>query len=127
MSATDLRGHRRGQVGAAVRDLLVQDSARYTWVAATVASPLAARYQLGVGHPVMPIGGFNGTDPSPTLGRFRADVAAGRIHWFIDGGRVYGYQPHGSLEAQRIAAWVRTTFPVRVVDGVRLYDLTAPR
>ncbi len=124
---TDPHLRPRGRVGGAVRDLLAQDSARYTWVAATVGSPLAARYQLGVGQAVMPIGGFNGTDPSPTLDQFRADVAAGRIHWFIGGGRVYGYQPRGSLPAQRIAGWVQATFPVRVVDGVRLYDLTASR
>ncbi|MCB2175373.1 MAG: glycosyltransferase family 39 protein [Actinomycetales bacterium] len=127
VSATDLRRHRPGRVAAAVRNLLVQDPVRYTWVAATVGSPLAARYQLGLGYPVMPIGGFNGTDPSPTLDQFRADVAAGRIHWFIGGGRVYGYQPGGSLEAQRISAWVQATFPVRVVDGVRLYELTGSR
>lgn len=125
--AADLRSHGPRPVGPAVRDLLAQDSARYTWAAAAVSSPLAARYQLAIGEAVMPVGGFNGTDPSPTLERFRADVAARRIHWFIDGGRVYGYQPGGGLEAQRIATWVRATFQVRVVDGVRLYDLTASR
>lgn len=31
----------------------------------------------------MPIGGFNGSDPSPTLEQFKAYVKAGRIHWFI--------------------------------------------
>lgn len=126
-AASDPRGHRRGRIAVPVRDLLVQDSARYTWVAAAVSSPLAARYQLGVDRPVMPVGGFNGTDPSPTLAQFRADVTAGRIHWFIGGGHPFGYQPSGSLEAQRIDAWVRATYPVRVVDGVRLYDLTASR
>lgn len=35
--------------------------------------------------PVMPIGGFNGSDPSPTLTQFKAYVAAGKIHYFIGG------------------------------------------
>lgn len=125
MSAAD-RGHRL-QVGAAVHDLLAQDSGRYTWVAAVVSSPVAARYQLDVRRAVMPIGGFNGTDPSPTLDQFRADVAAGRIHWYIGGGRAFGHQPAGTLESQRIDAWVRASCPSRVVGGVRLYDLTAAR
>ncbi|MDO8108417.1 glycosyltransferase family 39 protein [Isoptericola sp. b441] len=116
-----------GGVSPAVRDLLLRDSARYTWAGAAVSSPLAAWYQLGVRQAVMPVGGFNGTDPSPTLRQFRADVAAGRIHWFIGGGRIYGSQPSGTLEAQRIAAWVRATYPVQVVDGVRLYDLSPTR
>ena len=31
----------------------------------------------------MAIGGFNGSDPSPTLAQFKAWVAAGKIHYFI--------------------------------------------
>jgi hypothetical protein len=34
----------------------------------------------------MPIGGFNGSDPAPTLARFQQDVREGRIHYFIAGG-----------------------------------------
>ena len=34
----------------------------------------------------MAIGGFNGSDPSPTLAQFKAYVAAGRIHYFIASG-----------------------------------------
>lgn len=32
------------------------------------------------GDEVLPIGGFTGTGPSPTLDQLRADVAAGRFH-----------------------------------------------
>ena len=45
--------------------------ARYTWVAATVGSNNASGYQLATGDPVMAIGGFNGSDPSPTLAQFQ--------------------------------------------------------
>ncbi len=34
----------------------------------------------------MPIGGFNGSDPSPTLAQFQSYVANGEIHYFIAGG-----------------------------------------
>ena len=65
--------------------LLQADGSSYTWVAATVGSQNAASYQLATGLPVMAIGGFNGSDPSPTLAQFQADVAQGRVHYFIAG------------------------------------------
>ena len=37
-------------------------------------------------QPVMAVGGFNGTDPSPTLEEFKRYVADGQIHYFIGGG-----------------------------------------
>ena len=38
----------------------------------------------------MAIGGFNGTDPTPTLAQFEQYVRAGEIHYFIAGGAVPG-------------------------------------
>ena len=34
----------------------------------------------------MAIGGFNGTDPAPTLAQFEKYVAEGKIHYFIASG-----------------------------------------
>ncbi len=45
----------------------------------------AAGYQLASGDPVMAIGGFNGTDPSPTLAQFEKYVSEGKIHYYIAG------------------------------------------
>ena len=56
-----------------------------TWVAAAVASN-SPGVQLATGEPVMAIGGFNATDPTPTLAEFQADVAAGKIHYSLAGG-----------------------------------------
>ena len=44
----------------------------------------------------MAIGGFNGSDPSPTLEQFQAYVAAGRIHYFIGGGNFGGGRSNGN-------------------------------
>ncbi len=71
----------------AVTSLLLADADSYTWVAAAVGANSAAGYQLATEESVMPIGGFNGSDPSPTLAEFQDDVAAGEIHYFISGGR----------------------------------------
>ena len=105
--------------------LLSADSSSYTWVAATVGANSAAGYQLATGLPVMPIGGFNGSDPSPTLAQFQADVAAGKVHYFIGGGGFGGLQNGGSSSSSDIATWVAQTFPAQTVDGVTVYDLTA--
>jgi len=104
-------------------NLLSQDAASYTWVAAAVGSQNAASYQLATGDPVMAIGGFNGSDPSPTLEEFKADVAAGTIHYFL-GGTLGGPQNGGSSSATEIATWVSQTFTATTVGGTTVYDLT---
>jgi 4-amino-4-deoxy-L-arabinose transferase-like glycosyltransferase len=104
--------------------LLDEDASRYTWVAAAVGSNSASGYQLATGDPVMAIGGFNGSDPSPTLEQFQQYVAAGRIHWFI-GGAGFGGQMGGSRSSSQISQWVQENFTARTVDGITLYDLTA--
>lgn len=106
-----------------VAQLLLQDADSYTWAAAAVGSQNAASYQLETEEPVMAIGGFNGSDPSPTLEQFQAYVAAGEIHWFIGGGG-FGGQNGGSSASSEIAAWVEENFTATEVDGVTLYDLT---
>ncbi|HEY3530721.1 MAG TPA: glycosyltransferase family 39 protein [Nocardioides sp.] len=116
---------------SAITALLVQDASSYTWVAATVGSNSASGYQLATQRAVMAIGGFNGSDPSPTLAEFKAWVSAGRIHWFIaDGtgagaGRGGQVGPGGST-ATEITQWVESTFSAKTVDGVTLYDLSPP-
>ena len=72
----------------------------------------------------MAIGGFNGSDPSPTLAQFKQDVAEGKIHYFIASGG-FGGQSGGSNDSSEIASWVESTFTATTVDGVTLYDLTS--
>ena len=103
---------------------LLKDADSYTWVAATVGANNAAGYQLATERSVMPIGGFNGSDPSPTLAEFQADVAAGKIHYFISGGS-FGRSQGGSSTSSEITAWVEASFTAQTVDGTTLYDLTA--
>ncbi|PWW21119.1 hypothetical protein JD79_00247 [Geodermatophilus normandii] len=114
-----------GEVSDELAALLAEDGASYTWAAATVGSNDAAGYQLATGLPVMPVGGFNASDPSPTLEQFQQYVADGEIHWFIGGGLGTADDGDGSASAQ-IAAWVAEEFTARTVDGVTVYDLTRP-
>jgi hypothetical protein len=48
-----------------------------------VGTQSAAPLQLATRTPVLAIGGFNGTDPAPTLAQFERMVSAGEIHYFV--------------------------------------------
>lgn len=110
---------------ATLTAMLQKDAQNYTWVAAAIGSQNASGYQLATQDPVMPIGGFNGSDPSPTLDEFKQLVAAGKIHYFIGGS---GGGPGGqSGTSSAIATWVSQNYTAQTIDGTTLYDLTAPQ
>lgn len=124
---------------SAMVQLLEADAGSYRWVAASIGSNTASGYQLATGDPVMPIGGFNGSDPSPTLAQFQTWVREGAIHYFIGGGSGPGgggIGPGGggigpgrgqtSNVAAQISAWVEQNFTARTVGNVTVYDLTQP-
>ena len=110
---------------SAILAKLTSNASSYRWVAATVGANNAAGYQLASGLSVMPIGGFNGSDPSPTLAQFEAWVDSGRIHWFIasGSGQGGGMSP-GGTGASAITQWVEKNFTATTVDGVTMYDLS---
>ncbi|MCA0330929.1 MAG: glycosyltransferase family 39 protein [Actinobacteria bacterium] len=110
---------------AELQAYLTQDAGSYTWIAATTGAQNAAGYQLATGYPVMSLGGFNGSDPWPTLEVFQQYVAEGQVHYFVGGGG-FGGQMGGSSATSEIASWVEQSFASTTVDGVTVYDLTAP-
>ncbi|MGW1885595.1 ArnT family glycosyltransferase [Streptomyces sp. NPDC001970] len=112
-------------VSSAVAAKLERNAADYTWVAAAVGSQNAAGYQLATERPVMAIGGFNGSDPSPTLAQFKQYVAAGKIHYFVASGGEGGGQGGGPGGNSEIPTWVEENFTQVTVGGTTLYDLTA--
>ena len=107
---------------------LSADASQYTWVAAAVGSQSAAGLQLASGLPVMAIGGFNGSDPSPTLAQFQSYVEQGKIHYFAassGGGRGGPGGPGGDLGGgNEISAWVQQNFTAVTIGGSTFYDLT---
>ena len=117
---------------AELTQLLSEDASAYIWVAAAVGSNNAAGYQLATGEPVMAVGGFNGTDPAPTLAEFQADVAAGRIHYFIGSAMHFGMgagsDTGGSDAAKKITDWVQANFAAQKIGtgraAVTVYDVS---
>ncbi|MGW4176013.1 glycosyltransferase family 39 protein [Streptomyces rubiginosohelvolus] len=135
-------------VDTEAKALLTKDADDYTWVAAAVGAQNAASYQLATGEPVMAIGGFNGSDPSPTLDRFKKYVAEGKIHYFVSGGGMGGGTGGGmrggtagevgggmgggpggmgsSGTSSQISSWVTENFTEVTVGSATFYDLTQP-
>ncbi|MFE5559266.1 ArnT family glycosyltransferase [Streptomyces sp. NPDC056544] len=132
------------RVSAEAKKALTTGADGYTWAAAAIGSQNAASYQLASGVPVMPIGGFNGSDPSPTLEQFQKYVRDGKIHWFIGqstgaggaeggmpggggrGGAGGGPGGPGGGTSTEIETWIKANFKETTVGGATFYDLTAP-
>jgi len=110
-------------VSSALKRLLEKDAASYKWVAATEGSEGAAPLELATGDAVMSIGGFNGTDPWPTLAVFKELVAKHEIHYYVgQGSQSFG----GGRGSSTITAWVEAHFTKQTVGGQTVYDLTKP-
>ncbi|GGV49145.1 glycosyl transferase [Streptomyces longisporoflavus] len=115
------------QVSAKAKKLLEADAGDYTWAAAAIGSQNAASYQLATGDPVMAIGGFNGSDPSPTLAQFKQYVEDGKIHYFISGGGMGGGVGGDSGTSSKITSWVEDNYKKVTVGSATFYDLTQPK
>ena len=110
------------QVSSALIKLLEQDASGYKWIAATEGSQSAAPIELATGgDAVLAIGGFNGSDPSPTLAEFESMVAKHEIHYYVgQSSNSFG----GGTGASAIASWVAAHFKAETVGGTTVYDLT---
>jgi 4-amino-4-deoxy-L-arabinose transferase-like glycosyltransferase len=115
---------RNTQADSTLTKLLKNGAAGYTWAAATVGAESAAPIQLASGDPIMAIGGFNGTDPAPTLAEFEKLVSEHKIHYFV--GQNQASFGGGSGDATQITAWVEKHFTGQTIAGTTVYNLTSP-
>ncbi|WP_427006591.1 ArnT family glycosyltransferase [Pseudarthrobacter sp. H2] len=93
-----------------------------TWAAAVVGSETAANYQLESGRAVLPLGGFDGTDPFPTLEQFKVLVGQGRVGSVV----IQNLPPltlEGRGESARIVEWVRERFTAERIDSADYFQL----
>ena len=96
------------------------------WSAAISGATSAAELELDSGTSVIALGGWNGSDPSPTLAEFQAYVRAGQIHYYIAGGGMGGGGGAGgsSSDSSQIATWVAAHYKSTTVGSTTVYDLT---
>jgi 4-amino-4-deoxy-L-arabinose transferase-like glycosyltransferase len=95
------------------------------WAAAVVGDQSAASLELATGKAVISIGGWSGTDPSPTLAQFEHYVATGQVRYLIaSGGMAMGGGSTGV--AAQITKWVAAHYQKVTIGGQTVYDLSQP-
>ncbi len=92
------------------------------WAAASVGSFTASSLELKTGASIMAIGGFTGSDSSPTRAQFQSYVADKQVRYFIAGDR--GGPGGKSASASDITTWVQQNFTPMDVGGATVYDLS---
>lgn len=95
------------------------------WAGATYPGQTAARFQLDVERPILPIGGFAATDPSPTLAAFEGLVRDGKVCYYISQPEQLKV-PGVSRELVAIHDWVTSTYTAEQIDGISVYNLASP-
>ncbi|WP_091721885.1 glycosyltransferase family 39 protein [Pseudarthrobacter equi] len=93
-----------------------------TWAAATYASQTSARLQLASNRPVMPLGGFAGSDPSPSLDEFKRKVADGQICYYVEQQAFLEVQGPDSI-AVAISDWVHSNFQSQLLGSTTVFRL----
>ena len=112
---------------AELTNLLNATSTR--WSAAVVGDQSAASLILSGSTSVMAIGGWGGSDSSPTLAQFQAYVADGDVTYFLassGNGGGGGGQGGTDSSGSQITTWVEAHFSSTTVGGTTVYDLTSP-
>jgi hypothetical protein len=96
------------------------------WAAAVVGDQSAAELELSSGKAVISIGGWSGTDNSPTLAQFKQYVATGQVRYLIASGNSGGGPGGSSGVASQIITWVEAHYTKVTIGGQTVYDLSQP-
>lgn len=141
-SSEEAAGAGRGEsaANAQITDLLKNTTSKYS--AATVGANTAAAYMLSSNTEVLDIGGFQGSDPYPSLSAFQQPVKDGQVRYFLaataggegqqgsaaagQGSWTQGAESGRSknTDGSQITAWVQQHYAAHTVGGVTYYDLT---
>lgn len=114
-----------GQSSAELTQLLREAGTEYS--AATIGATGAAQHMLDSDTEVLDIGGWNGSDPYPTLEQFQQMVSDGRIRYFLAGGMGGGMGGgSGETTSSAILSWVQQHYTATTVGGTAVYDLSTP-
>ena len=94
---------------------------------ATFGAQSAAAFITATGDNVLPIGGFDGSDPAPTLKQFKALVASGDVKYVLASGQGGGRGPNQQSGGSSIQRWVESncTLDANAPSGSQLYVCSA--
>ncbi|MFB9443703.1 glycosyltransferase family 39 protein [Dactylosporangium vinaceum] len=111
-----------GRSGAESELIALLKSTTTQWAAATTGDQTAAELELATGKSVIAIGGWDGSDPAPTLAQFKTWVSEGRIAYYVPGGRGGGGIGGGNSD---IASWVAANYTATAAGNTTVYKLTS--
>ena len=116
-----------GSVDQVAIDYLVANRGVATWIVATPGSGSAGSIELATGQPVMAMGGFTGSDPTPTLAELQAYIGSGQLRFVVlgGGGGPGGPGGDGSGVANERDAWVQascTVVDLGSTSSATIYD-----
>lgn len=98
------------------------DNPASRWAAASPGALNAAQYQLSLQRPVMPVGGFNGGTPYPSVSHFSSYIESGQIRYYLV--RHDSQDIDGEAEfADEVTAWVRAHFTYEQMGEMDVFDL----
>jgi hypothetical protein len=111
---------------SALIEYLVANKGDATWIVAVSGSQEAGSIELASGEAVMAMGGFSGSDPTPTLAQLQEYVRTGKLRYILIGGNG---GPGGGFArgTSDIASWVAANGTVVNISGGfgTLYDLSS--
>ncbi len=113
-----------GSSSTALDSLLERTTTK--WSAIITGASSAADLELATGTSVIDLGGWNGTDPYPTLAQFKTMVGNGEVSYFIasdSNGGGAGRQGGGQGGSSGIAAWVGQNYTATTVGNATVYKL----
>ena len=104
-------------------EYLVANRGTAKWIVAVNGSGSAGQIELATGLPVMAMGGFNGSDPAPTLDQLKSYIASGELRYVIVGGGFGGGMAGGfGGSSSSVESWVSSTCKAVTSVSSTLYD-----
>jgi 4-amino-4-deoxy-L-arabinose transferase-like glycosyltransferase len=110
----------------ALVNYLVAHQGSATWIVAANSANQAGSLEIATGLPVMAMGGFTGSDPTPTLAQLKSYVASGQLRYVLGdstGGGFGGGGFGGGTTATDRTAWLSSSCSTVDYGGTAtLYD-----
>jgi 4-amino-4-deoxy-L-arabinose transferase-like glycosyltransferase len=99
-----------GAENEAMLNYLIANRGNAAWIVAANSSQQAGTIELATGLPVMAMGGFTGSDPTPTLDQLKSYVASGKLRFVLVDG--LGGGGFGGGDTTDRTSWVTSTCKV---------------
>ena len=122
------------QDNTALIKYLVANRGGSKYLLATFGAQAAAPFITATGENVLPIGGFDGSDPAPTLTQLKAMIAAGELKYILGGDQSqrpsFLKNPNGNNQAagsSEMQTWVESncSLDANAPSGSQLYVCSA--